>query len=51
MNVEIGAEAAQFPKKEYINGFAVAVRAKFVLFFHVTGTDAVVTLLPWVEVQ
>ncbi len=26
MNVEIGAEAAQFPEKEYINGFAVAVQ-------------------------
>jgi hypothetical protein len=25
MNVEIGAEAAQFPDKEYINGIAVAV--------------------------
>jgi hypothetical protein len=25
MNVEIGAEAALFPKKEYINGIAVAV--------------------------
>jgi hypothetical protein len=25
MNVEIGAEAAQFPEKEYINGIAVAV--------------------------
>ncbi len=24
-NVEIGAEAAQFPEKEYINGIAVAV--------------------------
>jgi hypothetical protein len=24
MNVEIGAEAAQFPEKEYINGIAVA---------------------------
>jgi hypothetical protein len=23
MNVEIGAEAAQFPEKEYINGIAV----------------------------
>ncbi len=31
MNVEIGAEAAQFPDKEYINGIAVAVHAvKFV---------------------
>jgi hypothetical protein len=26
MNVEIGAEAAQFPEKEYISGIAVAVR-------------------------
>jgi hypothetical protein len=25
MNVEIGAEAAQFPEKEYVNGIAVAV--------------------------
>ncbi len=25
MNVEIGAEAAQFPEKEYINGNAAAV--------------------------
>jgi hypothetical protein len=28
MNVEIGAEAAQFPEKEYINGIAVAVWEK-----------------------
>jgi hypothetical protein len=27
MNVEIGAEAAQFPEKEYINGIAFAVSA------------------------
>ncbi len=26
MNVEIEAEAAQFPEKEYINGIAVAVQ-------------------------
>jgi hypothetical protein len=26
MNVDIGAEAAQFPEKKYINGIAVAVR-------------------------
>ncbi len=26
MNVEIGAETAQFPEKEYINGIAVAVQ-------------------------
>jgi hypothetical protein len=25
MNVESGAQAAQFPEKEYLNGFAVAV--------------------------
>jgi|688.fasta_scaffold1106458_1 hypothetical protein len=28
MNVEIGAEAAQFPEKEYINVIAVAVQGK-----------------------
>jgi hypothetical protein len=27
MNVEIGAEAMQFPEKEYINGIFVAVHA------------------------
>ena len=26
MSVEIGAEAAQFPEKEYINGIAIAVQ-------------------------
>ncbi len=26
MNVEIGADAALFPEKEYMNGIAVAVR-------------------------
>jgi len=26
MNVETGAEAEQFPEKEYINGIAVAVQ-------------------------
>jgi hypothetical protein len=26
MNVEIGAEAALFPEKKYINGIAIAVR-------------------------
>jgi hypothetical protein len=28
MNVEIGAEAAQFPEKEYINGIAVAEHSR-----------------------
>ncbi len=28
MNLEIGAEAALFPEKEYINGIAVAVQLK-----------------------
>ncbi len=28
MNAEIGAEAAQFPEKEYINGIAFAVCAQ-----------------------
>jgi hypothetical protein len=29
MNGEIGAEAALFPEKEYINGIAVAVRYRW----------------------
>jgi hypothetical protein len=29
MNVEIGAEAALFPEKEYINGIAVAVYSAY----------------------
>jgi hypothetical protein len=32
MNVEIGAEAALFPEKEYIKGIFVAVHAKRVQF-------------------
>jgi hypothetical protein len=28
MNVEIGAEAVQFPEKEYVNGIAFAVSTK-----------------------
>ncbi len=32
MNVEIGAEAAQFPEKEYINGIAFAVQVEITLF-------------------
>jgi hypothetical protein len=36
MNVEIGAEASQFPEKEYINGIAVAVRiAKLIVVVEV----------------
>ncbi len=30
MNVEIGAEAALFPEKEYINGIAVAVIGRYI---------------------
>jgi hypothetical protein len=29
MNVEIGAEAALFPEKEYINGIAIAVQCTY----------------------
>jgi hypothetical protein len=34
MNVEIGAEAVQFPEKEYINGIAVAVQDSAGHCFH-----------------
>jgi hypothetical protein len=37
MNVEIGAEAAQFPEKEYINGIAFAVLNTFRLSPPCTG--------------
>jgi hypothetical protein len=41
MNVEIGAEAEQFPEKEYISGIAVAVymrlRATTACLFTLTG--------------
>jgi hypothetical protein len=33
MNVEIGAEAALFPEKEYISGIFVAVHDTFPAFF------------------
>jgi hypothetical protein len=33
MNVEIGAEAALFPEKEYINGIAVAVQSPLLTNF------------------
>ncbi len=29
MNVEIGAEAAQFPEKEYIKGIFIAVQSLY----------------------
>jgi hypothetical protein len=40
MNVEIGAEAAQFPEKEYISGIAVAVcyirlQSAFIIFLKI----------------
>jgi hypothetical protein len=34
MNVDIGAEAAQFPEKEYINGIAFAVYLEILLTIH-----------------
>ncbi len=34
MNVEIGAEAALFPEKEYINGIALAVHIEWETFHH-----------------
>ncbi len=37
MNVEIGAEAAQFPEKEYVNRIAVAVRRALSFLVQVIG--------------
>jgi hypothetical protein len=38
MNVEIGAEATQFPEKEYKNGIAVAVRSWEYVYKSLTDT-------------
>jgi hypothetical protein len=35
MNVETGTEAAQFPKKEYINGIFLAVQEEKIRFKHI----------------
>jgi hypothetical protein len=42
MNVEIGAEAALFPEKEYINGIAVAVQQRPFFYLCTFRKD-----LPW----
>jgi hypothetical protein len=40
MTVEIGAEATQFPEKEYINGIFVAVYVLWSFgFLHLYGLD------------
>ncbi len=45
MNVEIGTEAAQFPEKEYIHGFFLAVYYSFerdvMLFFYSLGSPEI----------
>jgi hypothetical protein len=46
MNVEIGAEAAQFPEKEYINGIAVAVQATLLAVRPVRQPYAGVDFIP-----
>ncbi len=54
MNVETGAEAAQFPEKEYISGIAVAVRAgelearKFFLLLILKGLLHKISKIPLV---
>ncbi len=46
MNVEIGAEAAQFPEKEYINRIDVAVRSlKLLSCERLSNPDAVADVL------
>jgi hypothetical protein len=47
MNVEIGAEATQFPEKEYINGIAVAVWALDKAAFYSVKQQAPSLLLFW----
>ncbi len=47
MNVEIGAEAALFPEKEYINGIAVAVWAPLVNQQGDWNRDHLLSLVSW----
>jgi hypothetical protein len=49
MNLEIGAEAGQFPEKEYINGIFVAILwAKvFLLFGDFHGLDLLYKLFAY----
>jgi hypothetical protein len=56
MNMEIGAEAAQFPEKEYINGIAVAVclhrmalRIFHFTLHYITQTTVNTISCPWPE--
>jgi hypothetical protein len=44
MNVEVGAEAALFPEKEYINGIFVAVPPRFA-FNNSLGLGSVTAVL------
>jgi hypothetical protein len=48
MNVEIGAEAAQFPEKEYINGIVVADRYPIVRKF-LEFTNPILVIFPIVR--
>jgi hypothetical protein len=41
MNVEIGAKAALFPEKEYINGIAVAVWLCIFIFIYLKRNQVV----------
>ncbi len=45
MNVEIGAEAALFPEKEYMNGIAVAAHTQKVFMLTDRHTDRETLLL------
>jgi hypothetical protein len=40
MNVEIRAEAAQFPEKEYINGIAFAVYKRAYCYIHMLDGES-----------
>jgi hypothetical protein len=44
MNVDIGAEAAQFPEKEYINGIAIAVYSSL-NFFSTVWENTIFTIM------
>jgi hypothetical protein len=48
--VEIGAEAGQFPEKEYINGIAVAVKLKISKEYQIQNKK-IFNVIPWITVS
>jgi hypothetical protein len=47
--VEIGAEAAQFPEKEYINGIAVAVYILIAMTYSIQASPFLILIMMFIK--